>query len=72
VRNAARSNLAGSEVRESWTVRQASEYLASRPDTLYKYGLRGFRASSTGTAGASSVPVGAVEEPQPTFYAGRS
>lgn len=39
---AARSNLLVPEVREVMDIRQASEYLAISPDTLYKYASEGF------------------------------
>ena len=43
MRNAAiRSNLLVPEVREVMDIRQASEYLAISPDTLYKYASEGF------------------------------
>jgi excisionase family DNA binding protein len=39
---AVRSNLLVPEVREVMDIRQASEYLAISPDTLYKYASEGF------------------------------
>ena len=42
MRSAARSNLLGPEVREVMDIRQASDYLAISPDTLYKYASEGF------------------------------
>ena len=39
---AARSNLLVPEVREVMDIRQASDYLAISPDTLYKYASEGF------------------------------
>jgi excisionase family DNA binding protein len=43
MRNAAvRSNLLVPEVREVMDIRQASDYLAISPDTLYKYASEGF------------------------------